>query len=56
MAAFCNCYVVKKQPLYRNFICKLTNLLTTIQLQNSVVVGLISVLNFIYVTLELNKF
>ena len=37
-------------------LIKLTNLLTIIQLQNSLVVYLIPVLNLIYVTLDLSKF
>ena len=51
-------YVVRKtNSLPKLYLCiKLTNLLTIIQLQNSLVVGLISVLNLIYVTLDLNKF
>ena len=58
MASFCNCCVVKKTILCRNSISKLNkkNLFTIIQLQNSLFVYLILVLNLIYVILDLNKF
>ena len=58
MAAFCNCYVVKKKrPLCETlFVNEINKSAYHNTIKNSLVVGLISVLNLVYITLHLNKF